>query len=155
MIRAIVALDKRQGIARQGGIPWRIPIDSQYFQLHTVHTTVVMGRVTYEEFTEPLPNRQNVVISRQLKTVRTGFLLVNDLEQYLTQTTEDVWIIGGSALYTAALSHCHQLYVTEIAADFSCDRFFPEYQDDFSLQTAEPWQQENGLRFRFTIFSRL
>nr|AIA15755.1 Dihydrofolate reductase [uncultured bacterium]AIA15758.1 Dihydrofolate reductase [uncultured bacterium] len=158
MIRAIAAIDDKRGIAQAGNppwnIPWEIPTDLKHFQQLTKEHIVLMGRHTYELFNQPLPNRQNVVVSRSLDAVRPGFQLEPDAEAFLQQTTDDVWIIGGAALYAAGLQYCDELYLTHVRGDFACDTFFPEYADQFTLCDQSPSQQENGFDFHWAIYKK-
>ncbi len=153
MIRAIAAVDEKLGIAANGGIPWTIPEDGQYFRQQTETGIVLMGKDTYEEFAEPLPNRRNIVASRHLRTAREGFEIVNDVNEFLQNTLDDVWIIGGAGLYTSTLHYCDELYLTHIEGDFNCDRFFPVYADGFSLLSQSSEQVSGNYRFRFAVYA--
>lgn len=149
MIRAIAAMDERRGIARHNTIPWHIPADLAYFRAQTMGHIVLMGAKTYDTLANPLPNRRNVVASRTLQAVRQGFELVHDVPAFLREATEDVWIIGGAVLFEATLADCDELYITQVNGDFSCDRFFPEYQSDFTLADQQQPQTQNGYTFSF------
>lgn len=151
MIRAIAAIDDKRGIAKDGDIPWTIPEDTQYYRQKTEHSIIVMGRDTYEGFEKPLVNRQNLVVSRTLQSVRPGFELVADIDEYLRTAAEDVWIIGGAGLYGSTLQFCDELYLTHVAGDFDCDRFFPEYPD-FRLAERTPDREQNGYKFYYAIY---
>lgn len=113
MIRAIAAIDSQRGIALETSIPWNIPEDQAYFREKTLGGTVLMGRDTYDEFAEPLPERRNVVASRSLTEVRAGFELVANAEAFVQQA-HDVWVIGGAGLYESLLQTCHELYITHV-----------------------------------------
>jgi dihydrofolate reductase len=154
MIRAIVAIDDARGIAAQGAIPWHIPVDAQYFRTQTQNGIVLMGKDTYTEFVRPLPERRNVVASRELQTVREGFELTHDVPNFLQQSTEDVWIIGGAGLYASTLQYCDELYITHVAGDFNCDRFFPEFAADFAQIQRTPMQIDNGYNFYFAVYQK-
>lgn len=154
MIRAIAAIDDRRGIAANGGIPWNIPEDSTYFREQTETGIVLMGKDTYDEFAQPLPNRRNVVASRHLQTVREGFELVHDVPGFLQQTQDDIWVIGGAGLYESTLEFCDELYLTHIAGDYNCDRFFPDYILMFSLKNQSAEQSSGEYRFIFASYER-
>nr|AIA10494.1 dihydrofolate reductase [uncultured bacterium] len=153
MIRAIAAIDEKRGLARDGDIPWKIPEDVKYYRDKTEHSTIIMGRDTYEGFAKPLVNRRNVVISRTLQTVREGFELVHDVDAFLVQATEDIWNIGGAGIFESTLGYCDELYLTHVAGDFNCDRFFPEY-DDYKLVTRSPDREQNGHRFYYAVYAK-
>ncbi|MDB5170025.1 MAG: dihydrofolate reductase [Candidatus Saccharibacteria bacterium] len=154
MIRAIAAIDDKQGIAAGGSIPWNIPEDHRHFRSFTEHGVVVMGWATYEEFALPLPNRRNIVVSRTQQPVREGWELITDVEAFLQLATEDVWIIGGAQLYASTLQFCDELYLTQVVGDFNCDRFFPPFEADFTLQDQSPMQTSGQYQYQFNVYQR-
>ena len=159
MIRAIAAIDDRNGIAISSGlrtIPWDIPEDMARFKSLTQGAPVLMGVHTYETLPQPLPGRHNVVLSRQLDSVRPGFELARDLESFVSLNPDlDMWVIGGSELYKTALQHCQQLYITHVSGDFSCDRFFPDYTQEFALTEVTPRATSGEYTYRFAVYDRI
>jgi dihydrofolate reductase len=154
MIRAIAAIDDKQGIAAKGKTPWAIPADIHYFRDQTEGKTVVMGREMYTEFSDPLSGRSNVVVSHTLESVRPGFQLVHDIDTFLKQAVEDVWIIGGAGLYESVLGYCDELYLTHVQGDFDCDRFFPAYEGTFALKQESAWQNDGKYTYKFSLYGR-
>jgi len=158
MIRAIAAIDDRNGIAvtsEQRTIPWNLPEDLAQFKSLTQGSVVLMGANTYQTLAQPLPGRRNVVVTRQLSEVRPGFELANDLEELVSQSqTVDMWVIGGSELFKTALKYCQEIYLTHISGDFNCDRFFPDYTQEFVLKSATPRQASGQYMYRFAIYNR-
>lgn len=156
MIRAIAIMDAKQGIAASGSapnnIPWNIPADKQHFRQLTNGSAIVMGRGTYETFDEPLPGRRNVVVSRSIDTVRPGFELIKDIAKL--PKNEDLWVIGGAQIYTAMLDVCDELYITHVAGDFNCDRFFPEFADNFMLQSKSAVKKDGDYSFYFAVYTK-
>lgn len=151
MIRAIVAMDDRRGIARDGFIPWDIPGDRKYFRDQTEGQIVLMGYRTYAGFSDgPLPNRRNYVWCRPGTVLHDGFIAVHDLEEFL-ETNPDTWIIGGAGLYTETLPVCGELYITHVDGDFHCDRFFPDITEFEQISRSEP-TTENGFTFSFSVW---
>ena len=90
MIRRIVAVGNKNGMANDHGIPWDLPKDRTYFRDKLKNGIVVMGFGTYKEFSEPLPDRQNVVVARKGTELQQGFEIVSDLITHLRQIQEDV-----------------------------------------------------------------
>jgi len=154
MIRAIVAMDQNRGIANSSGIPWDLPSDRKHFRECTENTTVLMGYNTYKEFKTPLQNRRNYVWCRQGSSLREGFEAVHTLDELVANPSKDLWIIGGAALYDAALAYCSELYITHIAADFDCTKFFPEFHTSFSLVSEKTPTTQNGLTFTHQVWER-
>lgn len=147
MIRLIAALDDARGIAAKGRIPWDIPSDRKFFREQTAGHPIVMGYRTYEEFKTPLAGRQNLVLDTRGRGVRPGFVAVHDLRQFLTGLHEDVWVIGGAGLFNAAIAYADELVLTHVKGEYGCDRFFPPYEDTFTLAKRTEPQLENGFEF--------
>lgn len=153
MIRAIVAIDQKQGLANDKGIPWDLPTDRAYFRGKTDGHTVLMGERTYAEFKNPWANRRNVVASHG-GSLREGFELTNDARTFLLHAKEDVWVIGGAGLFATTLDLHDELYITQIEGDFNCTKFFPEYKNNFELADESEPQTENGIRYTYQIWKR-
>jgi len=154
MIRLIAAIDQQRGIAKHGCIPWSIPSDEHFFTSETKKYggVTLTGRVTFDTFKRPLVDRQNFVLSRQQLSTQ-GAEIVHDIDDFITNHSE-VWIIGGAEVFAQTIQRADELYLTPIDATFGCDRFFPEYQDQFKLVSQSPAQEENGFRFRYEIWRR-
>ena len=159
----ISACDQNFGIAKSNLLPWNVPSDLQYFQSTTQNSTVIMGRKTWESLpktSKPLANRQNIVItSAKDYPLPEGVLLANSIPEALNLATQpQVFVIGGAQLYHQAiqLENCHQVYLTEIQAEFDCDTFFPgEYlQNNFELTSSSEAQEENNQTFYFKIYTK-
>lgn len=156
MINLIAAIDSKRGIADEKGIPWqgRLPGDVAYFRQKTIGGTVVMGYATYAEFDEPLSDRRNVVASRTQRKLREGFELVTDIDTFINQQDEDVWVIGGAGLFATIIEKADRLYLSMIDRDFHCTKFFPEYSHRFKLIDQGEVHTENSIEYRFTIWER-
>ncbi len=150
---AIVAFDRRQGIAKHGFQPWYIPADEQYFAAWTKKYggNVLVGSTTYRTFRAPLPERKNFVLTHQSELIE-GAELVHNLESFLEEYHEsDLWVIGGAAVFSQVLElgYADELYVTAIDADFKCDQFFPAIPSSFMLTEQSEPQAENGFTFTY------
>lgn len=156
MISFIAAIDSKKGLANDEGIPWQgsLPTDIAHFRDQTKHRVVLMGYNTYLEFQSPLSDRRNLVATRSSTKLRDGFEPVNDVEGFLANTKDDIWVIGGAGLFAATIKMADVLDLTMLDSDFECTKFFPEFQDNFKRVIAKPRQTENGVSFRFTIWHR-
>jgi dihydrofolate reductase len=127
MINCLVAVDRNQGIGFEGQMPWpRLKGDMQWFRQMTTGQVVIMGSTTYNSLGKSLPNRINVVISRKREL---GDHTFNDCGSALDfcdleYPDKEIFIIGGSAVYEQYLDIVDRFYVTEIDADYKCDKFF-------------------------------
>lgn len=153
---SIVAAIARNGtIGRDGGIPWRVPEDVARFKELTSGHAVVMGRRTWESLPErfrPLPDRRNVVVTRQSGWAAEGAERAASLEGALEllDGTPQVFVIGGAELYAAALPLADELLLTEIDAEVEGDAFFPDFdRDDFVEVAREQHVTNEGMGFAF------
>jgi dihydrofolate reductase len=132
-ISIIVAMDKNGLIGSDGTLPWHIPADLKYFRETTQGNTVVMGRKTFDSIGRTLPNRRNIMLSR--KQVYSSEY-VHNIEVYSRietilqiAKTEEVFIIGGSEIYSQFLPYANRLYITHIDHEFDGDTYFPYYDE--------------------------
>ena len=147
-------MDDERGIANADGIPWNLPTDVAYFREKTLGASVVMGYKTYIEFASPLKDRANIVVVREGTDLRKGFVGINNVEKFLDDSDEDVWVIGGAALFAKVFLSADELYITHIDRNFSCTRFFPDFKDAFELKAQGELKHENDIDFRFAIYRR-
>jgi dihydrofolate reductase len=156
MIRFIAALDNKRGIADDNGIPWqgKIPSDVAYFREKTIGGSIMMGSGWYAEQKLPLPNRKNLVATKDPRPLRDGFEKVLDARSFLQTTTDDVWVGGGAGLFASTLDLADELYLTLIDTDFNCTKFFPGYQNHFVRIDSNQPLTENGITYTFTVWHR-
>jgi dihydrofolate reductase len=156
MIRLIAAMDSRRGIATASGIPWHLPGDTAYFHEQTATGLILMGWATYNEFAAPLHGRKNFVLSGKPGVLRTGFQAVGSLDELsASHPDEDVWVIGGAAVYAETISEADELLLTEVDGDFNCIKFFPTFTDQFRLRVRSDDREEEGITYRFETWQRL
>ena len=126
MLHIIVAYGLNRVIGKDNGIPWQIPADLAHFKELTMGHTVIMGRRTYESIGRILPGRENIIVSSTLQAVE-GAVVVPTLKDALDAAThEEVFVIGGAALYREALPLAEQLDLTEVHLAPEGDTWFPE-----------------------------
>jgi dihydrofolate reductase len=155
VIRFIAALDSRRGVATETGIPWHLPGDSAYFRDQTSTGLIVMGWGTYVEFAAPLHERTNFVLTSKPEPVRDGFVATRDLDQVVSDhPDDDIWVLGGAAVFASTLGRAGELYLTQVLADFHCTKFFPAYEDQFTRFNESETHQEGGVNYRFEKWRR-
>jgi dihydrofolate reductase len=158
MIRIIVAVDAKNGIAKQGVQPWSLPGDEAYFSRMTKSrgAKVLMGHRTFEVIGKPLANRRNIVVSNSAFP-ESGIEMVSDITGLLLNYTleKDIWVIGGEKVYEQAIIMAKELYITKINTDFKCDQFFPAYESLFSCTYQSEMQEENGLTYCYTHYAKI
>jgi dihydrofolate reductase len=127
MINCIVAVERNQGIGFNGQMPWpHLKGDMSWFKQMTTGQIVIMGATTYNSLGKPLPNRINVVISKKHALGDHAFTDCGSALDYCSveYPDNDIFIIGGSAIYEAYLDIIDRFYVTEIDAEYQCDKYF-------------------------------
>ncbi len=134
MISLIAALTKNRVIGKNNDLPWHLPDDMKYFMQATKAHHVIMGRKNYESIPEkfrPLPNRTNIVVTRQKDFLAPGCILVNNMEDGIAMARAggetQLFIIGGSEIYDLAMPHADLLYLTEIDTTLEGDTYFPAF----------------------------
>jgi dihydrofolate reductase len=149
-VRLIAAIDTQRGIATDSGIPWKLAGDTAYFREKTSRGLILMGRATYEEFAAPLHGRENFVLTRRPGPLRPGFLAVTSLDQLRADhPDQDVWVIGGGAVYAGTIGDAEELLITQVLADFHCTRYFPPFRDQFVLEAQSEVHREGEISYRF------
>jgi dihydrofolate reductase len=127
MINCIVAVERNQGIGFNGQMPWpHLRGDMSWFKQMTTGQIVIMGAITYNSLGKPLPNRINVVISRKHALGDHTFTDCGSALDYCSveYPDNDIFIIGGGAIYEQYLDIIDRFYVTEIDAEYQCDKYF-------------------------------
>jgi dihydrofolate reductase len=131
MISLIWAMDKNRLIGKDNKLPWRLPADLAYFKKMTLGHTVIMGRKTFESIGKPLPERQNIVVSRNNDFNPKGCTVCHSILEVPELCSDgEAFVIGGADIYSAFLPYAAKLYLTLIEHEFSGDLFFPEINYD-------------------------
>jgi dihydrofolate reductase len=157
---AIAGVSTNNTLGKDNQLPWHLPADLRYFKNATQHHSILMGRKTYDSIGRPLPNRQNLVLSRQTDLVLDGCNVVNNLQQGIKKTTGDkLFVIGGETLYKQYLQHSHYLYLTKIDVDIKDgDAFFPSIDTDkwqLLSEEAHLADEKNPHDYRFLVYKNL
>ena len=128
LISIIAAMSRNRVIGDKGGVPWRLPADVRRFRALTTGHSLIMGRKTFESIGRPLPERINIVVTRQPDYRAEGCLVAPSLEAalLLAEPADEVFICGGTEIYQQALPFAGKLYLTFLEQDFSGDAYFPE-----------------------------
>jgi dihydrofolate reductase len=146
IISMIAAVSENGVIGRNNDLPWHLPDDMKYFMQTTKGHCVIMGRKNYESIPEkfrPLPNRVNIVVTRQKDFNAPGCIVVGSLEEALdkarARNTSEIFLIGGAEIYREGLAIANQLYLTEIKASIEGDVYFPSFNKTL-------WTEESRIQ---------
>src|SRR5262245_57935354 len=143
----IFAVGRNGAIGRDGGLPWDYPEDRAHFFRTTVHHVVVMGRRTFFERSEPLPDRTSIVVSRTFMPP-SGVLAARSLDEALDMAyarDASPFVIGGARLFSEAMPLATRVYITEIPESPEADTFFRF--DATGFRVVEERTTDSGLRF--------
>ena len=129
----IAAFAQNRVVGINNMLPWHLPEDLKYFRRTTTGKAIIMGRKTYESIGRPLPNRTNIVISRNPDFRAEGVRVVASLAAAISlaedvntiNDVQEVMIIGGASIYEAALPMAERLYITHVHAEVEGDAYFP------------------------------
>lgn len=159
-ISMIAAMAADRVIGLHNKMPWHLPADLQHFKSLTTGKTVLMGRKTYESIGKALPNRRNLVVSRQAPPVHCDAEWFGSLDAALAavSSTEELMVMGGADIYRQCLPLAQRLYLTFIDVVVSGDTWFPDYesQADWQLLDEKHCQADSTNRydFRFVTLER-
>lgn len=158
MISIIVAMDEKRGIGKNGGIPWHIPEDLKRFKAITSGHPVIMGRKTFESIGHPLPNRTNIVVTRDKKKTISGTIMANSLEEAIRLAqgkpgSDEISIIGGGQIYAQAIRLADKLYLTIVEGTYDADTFFPDYSA-FTKEVSRESHESDGYKYTFLDLQR-
>lgn len=162
MINAVVAYDKNYGMGAHNEIPWgrTMTTDMRHFKLLTYGQAVIMGLKTLEMMKKPLPDRQNIVLSRKPETIKNATVVTNLQDAYdAVEPGLETWVIGGGQIFRLAFDTIDRIYATEIDATIpDCDVFFPEI-DKAQWRELEREHHEadehNKYAFDFVTYERI
>lgn len=162
LISIIVAIQaKDRGIGYQNELLYKISEDLKRFKQLTTGHAIIMGRNTFESIGKPLPNRTNIVITRNTTFMQDGVLIAHSLEEAIRKAKEvekdEIFIIGGGQIYEEAILLADRLYITVLESDKPADTFFPSYEAMFTT-TKEVGDYlidpSTNVKYRHTILER-
>jgi dihydrofolate reductase len=127
MVSLIAAVSENGVIGVDNKLPWYIPDDLKRFKKLTSGNVVIMGRKTYDSIGKPLPNRMNIVISRNKDLVIPGCLVVDSMVKAIRKagTEDNIFIIGGGEIYNQGMVFAERIYLTKIHQEVEGDTTFP------------------------------
>jgi dihydrofolate reductase len=146
MISLLFAMDQNRGIGYENDLPWRLPRDLRFFKEKTTGQIIVMGRKTLDSMNGALPNRTNVVLTRDKAFKADGVTILHDVNAVKELADEhsekEIFIIGGSEIFSQTLEIADCIYMTYIEENFPADTYFP----DFPLNKWQETSREKGVK---------
>lgn len=160
MISLIAGIGKNNELGKGNTLLWHMPNDLKHFKEITSGKTVIMGRKTFESIGHPLPNRRNIVITRDTNYKIENVEIYNSLDEALKEVKDEneTFIIGGAEIYKQAIDKADKLYITHIEAeDKGADIFFPIIDKEIWKETKREdlkADQQNPFDYSFTEYER-
>ena len=154
----VVAIDEKHGIGINNKLPWHLPEDLAHFKRTTMGHPIIMGRKTFDSIGRPLPNRRNIVITRNPDWKREGVDAVSSLEAALALVGDTPsCLIGGGQIFAEALPIANRMVLTEIGKTFECDAFFPEFDRNQWKEVARETHrsESNGFDYAYITYERI
>jgi len=155
MINIIAAIGKNRELGKDNKLLWHIPEDFKRFKKITEGQVVIMGRKTFESLGRPLPNRINIVVTRNRAWTPLGCLASNSIEEAIEKAKRNlpagrqVFIIGGGEIYRQGMKYADKLYLTLVDKDYpDADAFFPDYSE-FKKKVFEEKHQDKNYSYKF------
>jgi len=151
MIKIIVAMSENRVIGNNNELIWKLSSDLKRFKDLTTNNPVVMGRKTYESIGRPLPNRRNIIISRQPDYLVDDCEIVSSLEEALLLTNSDCFIIGGGEIYKQSLEIVDKIYLTLVHKEFEGDTKFPELNKEWIEVSREDFNSDEKIEYNYSF----
>ncbi len=162
MISLIAAIGKNNELGKGNALLFSMPADMKHFKNTTSLHTVIMGRKTFESIGRPLPNRRNIVITRNMNYKPEGVEVAHSLAEaldLLPNQNEEIFIIGGAELYKQTMPIADKLYITHVdAEDKKADVFFPEIIPivwNEATHQEHKKDEKNPYNYTFSVYERL
>ncbi len=162
ILSAIVAAAENNAIGKDNDLLWKLPDDMRFFKTTTSGHAVIMGRKTLESFGRPLPNRENICITRSESYSADKVHVVHSIEKAIELARnleeEECFLLGGGEIYKQGLRFCDKVYLTRVHANFEAEVFFPELDETEWKETA---REEHGIderhayAFTFLTYERI
>lgn len=162
IISMIAAMGSNRVIGKDNDIPWHLPDDFKYFKEKTKHHHVIMGRKNWESLPpkfQPLPDRPNLVVTRQSDYQAEGGQVFSSIEDALNVAKnaeeQEAFIIGGGEIYSLGLTIADKIYLTEINGEFQGQTIFPKFESDQWREIARehhPIDDRHKYSFDFVVY---
>ncbi len=153
-VSVIAAVSENGVIGRDNAIPWHLPADLKRFKRLTTGHPLIMGRKTLESIGRPLPDRTSIVLTRDDGYRPDGVLVARDLDEALALAAgaDEVFVIGGEAVYATALARADRLYLTKVHAEIAGDAHFPPVDlSQWALVEEQRHEPDERHRYAFTF----
>lgn len=159
-VNIIVAAAENNAIGKDNKMLWHLPDDFKYFKKNTVGHSIIMGRKTFDSIGKPLPDRRNIVVTRNQNWVSDEVDVANSLDEVLTYCRDEreIFIIGGANIYEQTLPLAQKVLLTRVHTNIEADSFFPELpqaQWKLTHQEYHPKDDKHAYDFTFEVWEKI
>ncbi|MBP1630529.1 MAG: dihydrofolate reductase [Bacteroidetes bacterium] len=160
MLNIIVAIDENNAIGNENKLPWHLSEDLKFFKRTTTAMAVVMGRKTWQSLPiKPLPNRINIVMTRNPDYNLNGVVTMNSVSEVVdfASSGNQTFVIGGAEVYKTFLPLADKLYVTKVYKSYPADAYFPAIDPEIWLLEEESelhYDEKEDVNFKFLVYKR-
>ncbi|MES2930698.1 MAG: dihydrofolate reductase [Patescibacteria group bacterium] len=161
ILSLIAAIGKNDELGKDNKLLWDMPADMRHFRETTTGHPVIMGRKTFESIGRPLPNRRNIVITRDDSYSHEGVEVVHSLDEavaFFADSEEEVFCLGGGEIFRQAIDKADRLYITRIESGFDADVFFPTISDDIWKEISREEHasdERNPFPYAFLLYDKI
>lgn len=159
IISFIVAMGKNRIIGKNSSLPWNMPADMKRFRDLTAGKPMIMGRKTFESIGRPLPNRTNIIITRDKNCKVKGCVVAHSVDEAIKAAgnAPEAMVIGGFQIFKEFFPIANKIYLTVIGNNFEGDTYFPEYnKSEWKETEKEEYKKdgENPYDYTFLVLER-
>lgn len=159
ILSCILAFGENRGLGFGQKLPWHLPDDLKRFKGITRGHTVIMGRKTYDSMGRLLPERRNIIITRDQSYKIEGAEVVNSIEEAIEKVKDEkeAFVIGGGEIVKLALPYLNKMYLTHVDAKVPADSFFPEVDwQEWKIISEETHlkDERHPCDFTFKVYER-
>ena len=152
-------MDENRAIGYNNKLPWSLPSELRYFRETTKGKPVIMGRRTFESIGRPMPERLNIIVTRDRNYKAGNCIVVNNVEDALkaAKGSSEVMVIGGAEIYRLFFPAANRLYITKVHGTFEADTYFPEFNEHEWVKVREQFVEkdsENSHSYTIMVFER-
>lgn len=153
----IVAVGKNMEIGKDNKLLWHIPEDLKFFKEKTSGKTIIMGSNTFYSLPKVLPNRHHIVLTLDDYKFPDEVEVFNDFETLinsLKKRNEEMFVIGGAAIYKLFINYVDSMYITEIDKEYDADKFFPNFDKKKWNRKVLSTHECDGVECKHVLYKR-
>jgi len=157
-ISLVAAMGRNRVIGNKGKLPWHMPADLKYFRDKTKGKPVIMGRKTFDSMGKLLPNRTNIILTRDRHYKADGCIVADSADEALKSAGNagEIMVIGGQKIFEQFMPIADRIYLTIIYADFEGDAYFPKYGKEWKEASRERHNadEKNPHNYDFIVLEK-